>query len=92
VKGKTKDNLKARRDLEVYYHRLEFLVLSADAGRVFVPKTCYSWTVEAKKVFFEWIRELHLPDRYFSNIYRCVYLKELKMSWMKSYDCHVFME
>jgi hypothetical protein len=53
MKGKTKDNLKARRDLEVYCYRPELLVLGAGTGRVSVPKACYSLTVEAKKVLLE---------------------------------------
>jgi hypothetical protein len=92
VKRKIKDNLKARRDLEVYCHRFELLVVDAGAGRVSVPKTCYSLIVEAKKMLLEWIRELHLPKEYVSNLSRCVDLREQKMFGMKSHDCHVFME
>jgi hypothetical protein len=92
VKGKTKDNLKARRDLEVYCHRPKFLVLGTGKGRVSITKECNSLIVEAKKVLLEWIRKLHLPDRYASNLTRCVVMNELKISGMKSHDCHVFME
>jgi hypothetical protein len=48
VKGKIKDNLKARRDLKVYCYRPELLVRGASEGRVSVPKVCYSLTVEEK--------------------------------------------
>jgi hypothetical protein len=43
-------------------------------------------------VFLEWIKELRLPDGYISNLSRCVDLREMKMSGMKSHDYHVFME
>jgi hypothetical protein len=92
VKGKTKDNLKARRDMEVYCDRPELHVFGAGEGRLSMPKACYSLTREAKKVLLEWIRELRLPDGYASNLARCVDIRELKMSGMKSHDCHVFME
>jgi hypothetical protein len=92
VKGKTKDNLKARHDLEVYCHRSELLVTDTGAGRVFVPKACFSLTTDAKRVLLEWIRELRLPDGYVSNLSSCVDLRELKMSGTKSNDSHVFME
>jgi hypothetical protein len=49
VKGKMKDNLKARRDLKVYCHRPELFVRGAGAGKVSVPKACYSLTSEEKK-------------------------------------------
>jgi hypothetical protein len=91
-KGKTKDNLKARCDLKVYYHRPDLQVVEGDERRVSMPKACYSLTVDEKKVLLEWIRELHLPDGYASNLSRCVDMRELKMVGMKRYDCHVFME
>jgi deoxycytidine triphosphate deaminase len=53
VKGKIKDNLKARRDLEVHCHKHELLVLGVGEERVSVPKACYSLIVEAKKVLLE---------------------------------------
>jgi hypothetical protein len=86
IKGKKMDNQKARRDLEVYCHRTELLVLGAVEGRVSIPKACYSLIIEAKKVLLKWIRELHLPDRYTSNLSRCVDMRELKISGMKSCD------
>jgi hypothetical protein len=59
---------------------------------MYVPKACYSLTVNAKKVLLEWVKKLQLPDRYTSNLSRCVDMKELKMSSMKIHDCHMFME
>jgi hypothetical protein len=67
-------------------------VVRAGEGSVSVPKACYSLIVKAKKVLLEWIRELHLPDGYATNLSRCFDMRELKMFGMKSYDCHVFME
>jgi hypothetical protein len=57
-----------------------------------MPKVYYSLTCDAKKVLLKWIRELHLLDGYVSNLSRCVDMSELKMSGMKSHNCHVFME
>jgi hypothetical protein len=94
VKGKTKDNLnlKARHDMEVYCNRPELLVHTVREGSMSIPKASYSLTAEAKKVLLEWISELHLPNGYASNLSRCVDMRELKMSWMKSYDCHGFIK
>jgi hypothetical protein len=40
IKGKTKDSIKARRDMEVYCHKPELFVIRVGEGRVFVPKAC----------------------------------------------------
>jgi hypothetical protein len=78
--------------MEVYCHRPELLVREAGEGKVSVPKACYSLAAESKNVLLKRITELHLPGRYMSNLSRYVNMIELKMSGMKSHDCHVFME
>jgi hypothetical protein len=45
VKRKIKDNLKARRDVKMYYHRLELLVFGVGKGKMSVLKVCYLLTV-----------------------------------------------
>jgi hypothetical protein len=64
VKGKAKDNLKARRNIEMYCHRPELVVFGANEGKMFVPKAYYSLIVEAKKVLLDWVTELQLPNEY----------------------------
>ena len=92
VKGKTKDNLKARRDVLKYCNHLELCIDQLGDDKVYKPKACYTLTKEQRRLLLEWVKELKLPDGYASNLGRCVDFKELKMSGMKSHDCHVFME
>jgi hypothetical protein len=92
VKTKTKDNLKARCDVEIYCYRPELRVMNLGEGRVSVPKACYSLTVDEKKVLLEWIMRLHPSNGYASNLSRCVDMRELKLAGMKSHDCRVVME
>ena len=92
VKGKTKDNAQARQDLRKYCRRNELLINPIDSGKGQKPKACYTLTKDERMLVLQWVQELKFPDSYASNLGRCVDLKELKMSGMKSHDCHIFME
>ncbi|KAL0445745.1 UNVERIFIED_CONTAM: hypothetical protein Slati_1702400 [Sesamum latifolium] len=90
IKGKTKDNLNARKDLQIICNRSE---LEVDERRPYVmPKAVYTLTRDQKKRIFEWITSLKFPDGYASNLSRCVDMANLRLHGMKSHDCHVFMQ
>ena len=42
--------------------------------------------------FLQVLKDVRMPDGYFSNISRCVKLKECKISGMKSHDNHILMQ
>jgi hypothetical protein len=92
VKGNTKDNVKARHDLLKYCNCPELCISREGNGKLSIPKACYTFTKEQKRLLLEWVKELRLPDGYASNLSRCVDLKDMKMSGMKCHDCHVIME
>lgn len=92
VNGKTKDNVKARHDINLFCNRSELEIDKVEGKKGTKPKACYTLTKEQKKQLLEWVKDIRLPDGYASNLSRCVDLKDLKMSGMKSHDCHVFME
>ncbi|KAL0433488.1 UNVERIFIED_CONTAM: hypothetical protein Slati_2683100 [Sesamum latifolium] len=90
IKGKTKDNLNARKDLQIICNRPE---LEVDEMRPYVmPKAVYILTRDQKKRIFEWITSLKFSDGYASNLSRCVDMANLRLHGMKSHDCHVFMQ
>ncbi|KAL0448087.1 UNVERIFIED_CONTAM: hypothetical protein Slati_1936600 [Sesamum latifolium] len=90
IKGKTKDNLNARRNLKSICNRPE---LELDEHRPnFMPKAAYTLSKEQKRGVCEWIKGLQFPDGYSSNLARCVDMMELRMHGMKSHDCHEFMQ
>ncbi|PKA55524.1 hypothetical protein AXF42_Ash006726 [Apostasia shenzhenica] len=91
VKGKTKDNAKARADLPLYCKRFD-LELTEINGKVFKPPATYALSKEKLKIVCEWIKKLKFPDGYVSYIARCVYLQDQCIYGMKSHDCHVFMQ
>ncbi|KAL0454700.1 UNVERIFIED_CONTAM: hypothetical protein Slati_0809200 [Sesamum latifolium] len=90
IKGKIKDNLNVRKDLQIIYNRLE---LEVDERRPYVmPKAMYTLTRDQKKMIFEWITRLKFHDGYASNLSRCVVMTNLRLHGMKSHDCHVFIQ
>lgn len=91
VKGKSKDNINARKDVGILRDRKEIAVPSNFLSRT-IPKEVYTLTKEQKRVICGWIQELRFLDGYASNLGRCVDMNELKMIGMKSHDCHVFMQ
>jgi predicted amino acid-binding ACT domain protein len=92
IKGKTKDNVNARRDLKLYCNRKDLEVHEQSNGKIIKPKANYTFTLEQKRAICEWVKCLKMPDGYASNLARCVDMKEGKLHGMKSHDCHVFME
>ncbi|XP_059285219.1 uncharacterized protein LOC132038584 [Lycium ferocissimum] len=91
VKGKTKDNPKARLDVQEYCRRRE-LWLQDKRNGVFKPKASYSFTMDQKRKICEWVENLKMPDGYASNLEKRVDMAQGRLHGMKSHDCHVFME
>ncbi|KAL0298751.1 UNVERIFIED_CONTAM: hypothetical protein Sradi_6534900 [Sesamum radiatum] len=88
-KGKTKDNMNARKDLKMICNHPK---LELDEHRPnIMPKAVYTLGKEQKRSVCEWIHGLKFPDGYASNLARCVDMTELWMHGMKSHDCHVLM-
>uniref|UniRef100_A0A1U7YJY3 Uncharacterized protein LOC104248805 n=1 Tax=Nicotiana sylvestris TaxID=4096 RepID=A0A1U7YJY3_NICSY len=68
-KNKTKDNLKARMDLQEYCRRRE-LELKEVNNRLVKPKASYTYTLDDKQKICDWVRNLKMPDGYASNLSR----------------------
>ena len=91
IKGKTKDNVKARMDLKLYCRRPELELVERN-GKFLKPKASYTLTKCQKEDVCHWVKQLKFPDGYSSNVGRCVNLEECKFYGLKSHDCHVFMQ
>ncbi|KAK4385940.1 hypothetical protein Sango_2718000 [Sesamum angolense] len=88
-KGKTKDNINARRNFEIICNRPE-LELDEHRSNV-MPKAVYKLANEQKRRVWEWIRDLKFLDGYASNVACCFDMMELRMHDMKGHDRHLFM-
>jgi hypothetical protein len=92
VKGKTKDNEKARKDLSLYCCRRDLEMQALPNGKIGKPKASYTLTKSDAKLVCKWLKELRMPDGYSSNLARCANVEKGTVHGMKSHDCHVFME
>jgi len=89
VKGKSKDNIMSRLDIEIFCSRSELHIDSKGKA----PFPAYTLTQEAKQSLLSCVKhEVKFPDGYSSDLASCVYMENRKFSGMKSHDCHVFME
>jgi len=86
-KGKSKDNLSARKDLQELGIRQE--LCSNDNGKYLLA--CFTMSTQEKDRFFTILKSVKLTDGYSSNISSCVDLNQRKMVGLKSYDCHILI-
>ncbi|XP_072087138.1 uncharacterized protein [Arachis hypogaea] len=86
--GKSKDHLKARKDLQLMGIRHDMWPL--EGGKY--PSEVFTMSNPQKDVFLRTIKNVVFPDGYSSNISHCVDLKQCKLLGLKSHDCHILME
>ncbi|XP_057760053.1 uncharacterized protein LOC130980381 [Arachis stenosperma] len=86
--GRSKDNLKARKDLKEMGTRKN---LWPDENGRYHP-SLFTMSNSMKDIFLRTIKNIRVPDGLSSNISRCVDLKQRKLSGLKSHDCHVLMQ
>jgi hypothetical protein len=91
VKGKTKDNIKARLDVALFCNRKN-MELVCDASRVLKPRASFVLEKNAQLLVYKWLKSLRFPDGHASNISRLFNTEECKLYGMKSHECHVFMQ
>ena len=89
---RSKDNVKARLDIQFYCRRPNLHLQQHGNGRVYKPKGSYYLFKKQQQEVLSWMKELSFPDGYASNISRCVKEAQCKVSSMKSHDCHVFIQ
>ncbi|WMV57812.1 hypothetical protein MTR67_051197 [Solanum verrucosum] len=92
VTGKTKDNVKVRLDLSEHCRGPELHLQESANNKLLKPKASYSFTMEQKRKFCEWVENLIMPDGYALNLGKRVDIERGILHGMKSHDCHVFME
>jgi hypothetical protein len=91
VKGKTKDNIKARLDVALFCNR-QNIELVHDESRVAKPRASFMLEKNAQLLVYKLLKSLRFSDGYTSNISRLVNMEEYRLYGMKSHDCHVFMQ
>jgi hypothetical protein len=93
AKGKGKDSLQTRLDLQEINVRPELHPELQPNGIKKLPVVAWTLGIEEKKNLLSFFHGLKLPTDYCSNIRRLVNMKDLKfnMNLMKAHDCHIIM-
>ena len=90
--GKTKDNLKACQDLKDVGIRSELHLRKVGNDQTLMPHAYYHMNASENDGSLQVLKDVKGPDGYFSNISRCVKLKECKISGIKTHDNHILMQ
>ncbi|XP_021991209.1 uncharacterized protein LOC110887964 [Helianthus annuus] len=90
--GYTKDNMKARQDMEQICHRPLLNPKCDKNGNMTKDRGDYTLKKDDVKKVCVWLKKLKFPDGYASNIGSCVNMKVNSFHSFKSHDCHVFMQ
>lgn len=91
IPGKTKDNIKARLDLQHMGIRKDLHPVINNEKFSF-PVASYTMNAQEKNHFLLVLKNIKIPDGYASNISRCVNIKERKLVNLKSHDSHILMQ
>jgi hypothetical protein len=91
VKGKTKDDIKARLDVALFCYRKN-IELVCDESRVAKPRASFVLEKNAHLLVYKWLKSLCFSDGHASNISRLVNMEECRLYGMKSHDYNVFMQ
>jgi hypothetical protein len=91
VKGKTKDNIKARLDITLYCNRKN-IELVYDESRVAKPRVSLVLEKNAQLLVYKWLKSPRFLNGHASSISRLVNIEDYRLYGMKSHDCHVFMQ
>ena len=91
VKGKKKDNIKARMDIALYCNRKN-IELVYEESRVAKLRASFVLEKNTQLLVYKWLKSLRFLDGHASNISRLVNIEDCRLYRIKSHDCHVFMQ
>jgi hypothetical protein len=93
IKEKSKDNVKARLDLEMLCDRPKQVIPKAVPGKTWNrPKADFILNRVQRKEVPERMQKLMFPDGYAANLRRGVNLVTLRIKGLKSHDYHIWIE
>jgi hypothetical protein len=75
VKGKTKDNIKARLDIALVCNRKN-MELVCDGSWVTKPRASFVLEKKTQLLVYKWLKSLRFPDGHASNISRLVNMED----------------
>ena len=91
VKGLSKDSVKSRLDMQEWGIRKELAPMQGIKG-TYLPPAAYTLSRKEKKLFFEFLNGVKVPEDYSANVKNLVCMKDLKLKNLKTHDCHVLLQ
>ena len=91
IKGKTKDEINAHKDLVEMGVWFE-LQPQSHGKRTYLPPACHTLSKSETISFCGCLRGVKVPQGYSSNIKSLISMKDFKLTGLKSHDCHVLMQ
>jgi len=91
VKGKSKDGLNSREDLQDMVIRPDLHPVEK-GDKFYLSATPHTLSRNEKQILCSRLRDLKLPDGYSSNIRNCLSMGDYRILSLKSHDCHVLMK
>jgi len=82
VRGKTKDNIKARLDVALFCNRKN-MELVCDGSRVTKPRASFVLEKNAQLLVYKWLKSLRFSDGHALNISRLVNTEECRLYGMQ---------
>ena len=92
ISGKTKDGINTRRDLVEIGIRNVLHPQERDGKRAYLHPAAHTLSKEEKRSFCGFVNTIKVPQGYSSNLSKLVSMQDLKITGMKSHDCHVLMQ
>jgi hypothetical protein len=92
IAGKTKDGVKTHLDLVEMGIRLGLKPNFEGSKKERLPLASWNLTVDEKKCVCGSFHGMKVPECYSSNISNLVSMDDLRLSGLKSHDCHALMQ
>ncbi|GKA92067.1 hypothetical protein Tco_0813992, partial [Tanacetum coccineum] len=89
---KSKNTAKARQDLQRLGIRRPLWLTKNHKGKIVKPQATYSFTLEDRKKFCQFIKGVKLPDGFGSCFKHKVTDNDTNITGLKSHDCHIMMQ
>jgi hypothetical protein len=86
ISGKTKDGLRARKNLQKFRIRPQLHPQERLNRKYYLPPASYNLTLEEKKAFYWCLRGVRVPTCFSSIIKNLISMSELKMTGYNTHD------
>ena len=89
--GKSKDGMKARKDMVQLNVMPQLHPVPKANGKYTLPVACFNLTLDEKRAICTFLRGVKVPTGFSANVKKQVSMKDLSITHFKAHDCHVML-